>query len=174
MCLSYSPNGPVTSSAEVAVSGFLLLDIPLGRSKNLRFTSGGMVMGSRPMRDRCAWPEENERKEIEGKRNDGISRVRLASSTSRRSEGWIPVQAIISRSWRFLIPSPSTVVRMVCNEIGAGAPGRCPEALSLIGIALELLRTASQRHRYRVIEFVAGGLIWRSTRTDVMELGESG
>ena len=87
MCTLYIPKGPVTSTAERAVSGFLLLDVALGKSKNLSVTSGGIVIASRPMRDLCAWLEEKDREEIEGRRNEGISRVRLASSTSLRSEG---------------------------------------------------------------------------------------
>lgn len=90
------PSGPLTSTAEVAVSGFLLRVPDCGRSKNLKETSEGIVIAVPPIRDETAGDLENcrcgERRESAGMRKLETSCVRTASLIRRRRLGRRPEQ----------------------------------------------------------------------------------
>ena len=60
-----SPNGPLTSTAEFAVSGLRLRPFDFGRSKNLKLTSGGIEIAVPPTRDLRVREDEKCRRELD-------------------------------------------------------------------------------------------------------------
>lgn len=85
----YIPNGPVISIIELGVSDFLLRVSILGKSDNLKVTSGGIDTAERPIRD-CDFRVEEKHlccdSPIFGARNSGTSARRDAcrSNGSKR------------------------------------------------------------------------------------------
>lgn len=97
------PNGPLIWTEDVGASTLRVRASDRGSSMNCNDTSGGMLMGSLPIREARRIDVENCRCDSAGTRKPATSLVCAACRSSLRKLGRRPVQAMLLLPSRFRI-----------------------------------------------------------------------